>query len=150
MMILLIYSFSAQDGEVSGNLSYQVSYKIVEIRSEIMHQDKDYDELYWEAKSIEYYVRKAAHMTEYFILAACVSFPLYVYGMRGFWMMTLTLFLCIVLASFDEFHQSFVDGRGASVKDVFIDNIGAIIGIIMVQAFCWSAGHPPKRKKRKK
>ena len=63
-MMIMIYSFSAQTGEVSGNLSYTVSYKIVEIKSELLNEWKSPEELSYEAHSIEYYVRKGAHMTE--------------------------------------------------------------------------------------
>ena len=45
LMMYLIFSFSAQTGEVSGELSYKISYKIVEVKSEVLHQEKSYDEL---------------------------------------------------------------------------------------------------------
>ena len=85
-----------------------------------------------------YYVRKAAHMTEYFLLAVAISFPLYVYGVRGIWLMILAGIVCVGFAGLDEYHQSFVDSRTPSVKDVGIDSIGAMIGVLLVQAFCWS------------
>ena len=65
LMMYLIYSFSAQTGEVSGALSYEVSYQIVETKNEVLNENKTYDELAYSASSIEFYVRKAAHMTEY-------------------------------------------------------------------------------------
>ena len=69
LMMYVIYSFSAQPGEVSGNLSYQVSYDIVELKSELLSENLSSDELAYKADGIHYYVRKAAHMTEYFLLA---------------------------------------------------------------------------------
>ena len=36
LMMYVIYSFSAQTGEVSGSLSYTVSYKIVEIGNDVL------------------------------------------------------------------------------------------------------------------
>ncbi|MCI9430690.1 MAG: VanZ family protein, partial [Lachnospiraceae bacterium] len=33
----------------------------------------------------------------------------------------------------DEYHQSFVSGRGASVRDVMIDSIGVLPGIFLVR-----------------
>lgn len=150
VMMLLIYSFSAQTGEVSGDLSFKISYKIVEIKSEVLNENKSYDELVNDANNIHYYVRKAAHMTEYFLLAISISFPLYVYRVRGFWLMLLAGIVCVSFAGFDEYHQAFVDGRGPSVKDVCIDSIGAFIGIVMVQAFCWSTMHNPSAHKKKK
>ena len=150
LMMLLIYEFSAQTGEVSGELSYKISYQIVETKNEILGTNKSYDELAAEADSIHYYVRKAAHMTEYCVLAIAISFPLYVYKVRGIWLVLLAGMVCVGFAGLDEYHQSFVGGRGPSVKDVGIDSIGALIGIILVQAFCWSTLHNPVGKKRKK
>lgn len=149
LMMLLIYGFSAQTGDVSGELSYKISYQIVETKNEILGTNKSYDELAAEADSIHYYVRKAAHMTEYCALAIAISFPLYVYKVRGIWLVLLAGMVCVGFAGLDEYHQSFVGGRGPSVKDVGIDSIGALIGIILVQAFCWSTLHNPAGKREK-
>lgn len=149
LMMYIIFSFSAQTGESSGNLSYQISYDIVEIKSDILSENKSSDQLAYEADGIHYYVRKAAHMTEYFLLAIAISFPLYVYGVRGIWLMILAGIVCVGFAGLDEYHQSFVDSRTPAVKDVGIDSIGAFIGILLVQAFCWSVlNNPAKKKKR--
>lgn len=144
------FSFSAQTGESSGNLSYQISYDIVEIKSDILSENKSSDQLAYEADGIHYYVRKAAHMTEYFLLAIAISFPLYVYGVRGIWLMILAGIVCVGFAGLDEYHQSFVDSRTPAVKDVGIDSIGAFIGILLVQAFCWSVLNNPGRKRKKR
>ena len=45
LMMFLIYSFSAQPGEVSGDLSYKISYTIVETKNEVLNEGKGYDEL---------------------------------------------------------------------------------------------------------
>ncbi|MCI5903331.1 MAG: VanZ family protein [Blautia sp.] len=152
LMMCLIYTFSAQTGEVSGELSYRISYQIAETKNELLNTNKSYDELAWEAESLHYYVRKGAHMTEYFLLAIAISFPLYVYRIRGIWLMLLAGIICVGFAGFDEYHQSFVAARTASPKDVGIDSLGALIGILLVQAFCWSTLHSPdgRRKKRKR
>ena len=150
LMMNLIYSFSAQTGEVSGALSYEVSYQIVETKNEVLNENKTYDELAYSASSIEFYVRKAAHMTEYCLLAIAISFPLYVYGVRGVWLILLAGAICVGFASFDEYHQSFVSDRGPSVRDVGIDSIGVTVGILLVQAFCWSTLHNPSGKRRRR
>ena len=108
LMMYLIFSFSAQTGEVSGELSYKISYKIAETKSEVLHENKDSYELSYEADNIHFYVRKAAHMTEYFLLAVAVSFPLYVYRIRGIWLFFLAGIFCVGFAGLDEYHQSFV------------------------------------------
>ena len=137
IMMYVIFSFSAQDGAVSGNLSYKVSEIIVESANEAF-------ELNWSDEQIDYYierihhpVRKLAHMTEYFLLAVSVSFPLYVYGVRGLWLPVLAGGFCVAFAALDEYHQSFVAGRGPSKKDVAIDSIGVLAGVLMVQFICF-------------
>lgn len=147
-MMYVIYGFSAQDGNVSGNLSYQVSYKIVEIGNEILDKGLDETQIADYADQIGYPVRKLAHMTEYFLLAVAVSFPFYVYGLRGFPLMLVAGFICVAFAAGDEYHQSFVAGRGPSVKDVGIDSIGAFFGIMTVQVICWVFLAPARSARR--
>lgn len=149
LMMYVIVTFSSQTGEVSGNLSYKISYQIIETKNEVLNQGMSCDEIAYEADCIHYYVRKAAHMTEYFLLAIAISFPLYVYKVRGCWLVLLAGIVCVGFAGLDEYHQSFVAGRGPSVKDVGIDSTGAFIGILLVQAFCWSTLHNPGKKKNK-
>ena len=152
LMMYIIFSFSAQTGEVSGELSYKISYQIVETKNELLNTNKSYDELAYEAEEIHYYVRKAAHMTEYCLLAIAVSFPLYVYRVRGLALFLLAGIICVGFACLDEYHQSFVAGRTSAYTDVGFDSLGALIGIILVQLFCWSTLHNPNapRKSRRK
>lgn len=147
-MMYVIYGFSAQDAGASSNLSYQVSYKIVEIGNEILNKGLDETQIADYADQIGYPVRKLAHMTEYFLLAVAVSFPFYVYGLRGFPLMLVAGFICVAFAAGDEYHQSFVAGRGPSVKDVGIDSIGAFFGIMTVQVICWVFLAPARSARR--
>ena len=147
-MMYVIYGFSAQDAGASSNLSYQVSYKIVEIGNEILDKGLDETQIADYADQIGYPVRKLAHMTEYFLLAVAVYFPFYVYGLRGFPLMLVAGFICVAFAAGDEYHQSFVAGRGPSVKDVGIDSIGAFFGIMTVQIICWVFLAPARSARR--
>ena len=131
-MLSIIFSFSAQNGEKSGKLSYEISYKIVEIKNNIFNEDKTEDILKKEADHIHFYVRKAGHITEYFILVLTIIFPLYVYGFRGRKLFITSFIMAVTFAGLDEYHQSFVDGRGPSVKDVGIDSIGILAGILII------------------
>ena len=126
-MMCLIFSFSAQTGEESGSLSYEISYKIIDIGgNDILHKNMDEKTVGRLARRIELPVRKLAHMTEYFILCSLVSFPFYLYGLRGKRLFITALLISSGFAATDEFHQSFVDGRGPSVTDVGIDTIGVL------------------------
>ena len=153
LLMYMIYSFSAQTGEVSSQLSYKVSYKIVETVDQTLNADMADWEIDTWVYRIHGLVRKLAHMTEYFALAVAVSFPLYVYGVHGIWLMLLAGIICVGFACGDEYHQSFVEGRGPSVRDVAIDSFGVFWGIILVRIVGWTGRktifRPRKKKKQK-
>lgn len=148
IMMYLIFSFSAQTGTDSGNLSYTVSHKIVTFGNIVLQKNMEDWEIDQKAYEIEYPVRKIAHMTEYFILAVTVSLPFYVYGLRGIWLMLVAGLICVGFACGDEYHQSFVDGRGPSMKDVGIDSIGVFLGIMVVRICCWTVLAPARMMER--
>ena len=150
LMMSLIFSFSSQNGTESSQLSEKVARGIFITIDHVMDRGWDDEKIQELADEYQYPVRKLAHMTEYFLLAIAVSFPLYVYRIRGFWLFLLAGIICVGFAGLDEYHQSFVAGRGPSVRDVCIDSSGAFIGIILVQLFCWSTLHNPDAPKRRK
>ena len=135
LMLYIIFSFSAQNGTASAGLSYKVSYKIISITDKALDLELTDTQIDRGVNKIHYYVRKTAHFSEYFLLALCVSLPLYVYGVRGFWIMLIAGILCIGFAGLDEIHQMYVDGRVGSLKDVIIDSFGAVTGIIFTRLF---------------
>jgi VanZ family protein len=79
-------------------------------------------------------VRKGAHFTEYAILAlltlraANISLQT---GRTGNWAKAagVALLVAALYAATDEWHQSFVPGRTASVYDVLIDTSGAFVAL---------------------
>lgn len=132
-MMYLIFSFSAQDGVSSSQLSLKVSRRVVSTADRLFDRAWSQEEQKQKVEQIHFLVRKAGHVTEYFALAVCVSFPLYVYGVRGLLLLVTAGLFCTGFAGLDEFHQSFVAGRGPSARDVLIDCIGIYPGIIIVR-----------------
>lgn len=149
-MMALIFSFSSQSGIESGQLSYKISYKIVQIGEHVLDKDLEDWQLDSYARRIEGPVRKLAHMTEYFILAITVALPFYVYGLRGFPLLLIAGILCVGFACTDEYHQSFVSGRAPSIRDVCIDSVGVFFGITFVRVVCWTALAPSRAAARRK
>ena len=133
LMMYIIFSFSAQDGATSSNLSYKVTYKAVSMADNALDLELTDKQISRCIRKIHYYVRKLAHFSEYFLLAVSVAVPLYVYGIRGLWLVLTAGILCVGFAALDEFHQYFVRGRGCSAHDVLIDSCGALIGIVFVR-----------------
>ena len=81
---------------------------------------------------VHFFVRKAAHVTEYAILTGLL-FRAWRGLMGGFWMRAATaLGPALLFALADEFHQSFVVSRTSSLGDVGIDFAGAIVGFAIL------------------
>lgn len=133
VVMYMIASFSAQDGVTSSQISGQVSGGIVAVVNEKLNLGFSEEQVEEISERIEHYVRKLAHVTEYFILAVSVSLPLYVYGLRGVLLVLVAGAFCIGFAGLDEYHQSFVAGRSPSKKDVLIDSIGVALGITVTR-----------------
>jgi VanZ family protein len=148
VVMYMIFSFSGQSGADSGQLSYTVSVKLVQAGAELLNRQMSQSEIDMYATKYNYLVRKAAHMTEYCVLAISLCIPLYAYGVRGIWLLLLAGFICVGFAATDEYHQSHVEGRGPSVRDVFIDSCGALIGIIGTQIIGWAAVKSTKEHER--
>ena len=78
--------------------------------------------------TIQFFTRKLAHFTEYAILGLLAA--------RAFrtsprWFLISAL-LIVVYALLDEYHQSFVPSRTASIFDSFIDMAGGISALIFI------------------
>ena len=88
-----------------------------------------------------FYVRKSAHLSEYFLLSLLVlrGFRAGRPGWRWTWALA-TLGVAAAYASLDEFHQSFVPSRTASIYDVMIDVTGAAAAL--AAAALWAARKP--------
>ncbi|MFX3623253.1 MAG: VanZ family protein [Ectobacillus sp.] len=78
---------------------------------------------------IEFFIRKGAHFSVYFVLGFLVCWALAAYRLpagRKFWY---ALLFVAGYAAFDEFHQSFNGDRTPLWQDSVLDTIGGITGI---------------------
>ncbi len=77
-------------------------------------------------------VRKAAHLTEYAILAILLCRAVEQSRHLGHGKsVAVALVIATLYAASDEFHQSFVPTRTASIRDVMIDSCGAMLGLLV-------------------
>lgn len=146
----IIFSFSAQTKEESSEVSEGFSYQLVSSTGILFHLNLDEEQLREIANSIEHFVRKAAHMTEYAIL----SVLLYIW--IGYWdcpvlrRAAIAFAAAALYAASDEFHQLFVAGRAGRIADVLIDSAGAVIGVTVSALTGMLAGKRRKKKACKK
>ena len=152
LMMSMIFSFSSQNGTESSQLSEKVARGIFITIDHVMDRGWDDEKIQELADEYQYPVRKLAHMTEYCLLAICVSLPLYVYGLRGFALTFLAGILCVPDAAIKAVCAMPSPTILTSVKDVGIDSIGVLFGITFVRLFCWIAlgGNTKKRKRRRR
>jgi|YNPNPStandDraft_1061719.scaffolds.fasta_scaffold39695_3 VanZ family protein len=77
-------------------------------------------------------LRKLAHFTEFCVLSILLLRALLGYNRDKFQInkriLFWNIFLCIVYAITDEYHQYFVPGRITALKDILIDTCGIFCG----------------------
>ena len=83
---------------------------------------------------VHFLVRKAGHLTEYAILALLAARTFRTSSgefLRTRWFWVSLLFL-VAYALSDEFHQSFVPSRTASIYDSMIDSAGGLAALVFL------------------
>ncbi len=78
--------------------------------------------------------RKSAHVFEYAVLTF-LSFRFFaaIYSRERFSRIAiLSGAFALAYGALDEFHQSFVFGRGARISDVAIDGIGILVALLLI------------------
>jgi VanZ family protein len=86
-----------------------------------------------EINFIHFLIRKAAHITEYFI-SGILLFRAYKGDSndRHVWRWAFAALVTIIMIALaDEFHQSFVSVRTSSLTDVGIDTVGGMLGQVV-------------------
>ena len=126
----LIFGFSADTAEESAGLSARVCRFLAErfVKGFESMSPADQDRI---TESLQLFVRKGAHVSEYAILGILLALTLGAYGVRR--VFSLALAAGVLYAGLDEFHQRFVPGRSGEVKDVLIDTCGVFLGLAAVR-----------------
>lgn len=130
--MLVIFWFSNQPATASSEMSGSVAYRLVETCNRIFQMGFSEDRLEIYAQNIDYPVRKAAHMTEYAILAWLILAVL-----RGYYPYQRRTCMAAIIsvaayAATDEIHQIFIEGRAGRFSDVCIDTLGALLGLALL------------------
>ena len=129
----VILSFSSDTAEMSKKKSGFVLEKIepmvVNTAAKIGIDNINEDNLH-------FFVRKNAHMFNYFVLGILVFNGVRLVVLKNKYRFLISWAYTITFASIDEFYQTFIPGRSGEIRDVFIDNIGSIVGISLIAIIC--------------
>lgn len=136
-----VYYFTSQDGVTSKGQSDNVVKAIDKVRDEVTLKDKQlisikekvFNKLRIYGKS--YVVRKMAHFSIYAAVGVTMTLVIYVFSKKIILSSSFAFLLTVMYAFYDEYRQLGIDGRGGSIKDVFIDSFGALTGIIILTVF---------------
>ncbi|MCI8347220.1 MAG: VanZ family protein [Bacilli bacterium] len=131
--LLVIFLFSNQNGVSSKQLSRQVLDKIISISSYVTNQSISPEKKEQIIKKYHPIIRKIAHFTIYFILGILVYLAVYLYKKNKKWTIWISVVFCIIYACSDEFHQILSVGRTFKVKDILIDTLGSLFGILLIK-----------------
>ena len=127
-LMLMIFGFSAGNGEESSSLSAKLTTWLMRLIY------PEYDALSQGQRAgafalLHLLVRKTAHFSEYALLGAALRQFLWTFPLRrpgaAAWLAA-TLY-----AALDEWHQTFVSGRSGQLWDICIDSAGALFGVFL-------------------
>ena len=80
----------------------------------------------------QFIVRKSAHIILFCFLSVLCFIVIYEIKKNVKISTVVSFGITFIYACIDEIHQLFIPGRGSQIKDVLIDSIGAIIGLIVI------------------
>ena len=118
--LVLIFYLSNENGTQSSDLSNGILlhianfFKISDVESFV--------------STFGFIIRKGAHFSEYFILYILTIECFKEYKVNH--LVLISILFCVLYASFDEFHQLFIDGRCGQFKDVLIDSSGSLCSLL--------------------
>ena len=102
------------------------------------------EQLHYIAPSVDqqlltFLVRKGAHIFAYFVLGILTFNALWRLDLSKFkfnYPVGLSIIVCALYATSDEFHQLFISGRSGEIRDIIIDSCAATVGVFIISIFC--------------
>ncbi len=126
----IIFKFSSQIAEESDGISHGVLRKIIDVFPYTKGLSEEI-----KIKMVEHgnpIIRKLAHFSIYALVGVWIMSFMSTFNIRLYKKWIISMLVGALYAASDEFHQSFVPGRGPSIIDVGIDSLGVFTGILGV------------------
>ena len=126
-----------QTGESSNNTSVSITECIINKIQVVINNNSDNSVIIRNdsefIKKLNIYIRKFAHGFEFLVLALLIFLTLKSFNIKSREVIIYTLFTVLLYAVIDEYRQLYIPGRNSNVRDVVIDFIGGIGGVIISQ-----------------
>ena len=127
---LMIFSFSADTGQESGEMSGEITEAILSVIgvTEENTPPADYEGI---KENAHFLIRKLAHFSEYCLLGASLCVFFHTFSIQPRISCAVSFAISAAYALLDEWHQAFVPDRGPGMRDVLIDGAGALFGVLI-------------------
>ena len=112
---------------LSGAESSQMSSGIMAFVMELLRIPAGFSD------SLHLVIRKLAHLTEFACLGALISWHLKLVKEKRVYQIFVAVLIAMAVGLVDETIQLFTPDRGPSLLDVWIDTLGAVLGMTAVQ-----------------
>ena len=131
VLALMVTAFIWGNSLKSNEASREQSKTLTESIKPTVDPDNKIDDF-----DIEIFLRKSAHILEFFALGFCVAgFTVNLGRLKEERYLSLPLLIVLLVAVIDEYIQHFTQ-RGTAVTDVVLDFGGAVLGLALVALFC--------------
>lgn len=131
MIMIIIFNFSSQNGTGSS----EISTKVTRVICRIIFFDYEHmtaEQQMFVVTHLHSFVRKLAHFAVYMMLGVFSYAAILPYKKELKKPAFLALAVCAVYAVCDEIHQHFVPGRSMRIRDMILDSVGSLFGIIIL------------------
>ena len=133
LIYVMIFNFSAEDATASSGVSQKVTRWLLQIYYKLQGNTGGLTVIpAGEVDEAEAVIRKLAHFTEYMLVGLLSLWIWLLWKAKRLRCSAFVLVQLVISASLDEFHQYFVPGRYASIRDVLIDTAGGLTGMLLV------------------
>ena len=129
LWMILVFYLSNQVSTESSKLSGGLTHKILEALHMLDGKTIGQQEV------IETIIRKLAHFCLYTLGGILILLHINLYKISDKNKVIISYSIGTAYAITDELHQLFVPGRSGEIRDVFIDSLGIITGIIIIRLY---------------
>ena len=128
----IIFYFSNQVADNSTKQSSRIVELISNIVPNIRNMEKQKKAVLKE-QILTPIVRKSAHFLIYSMLGIwTINFINTFQKIKTSKKLIISILFCAFYATTDEIHQTYISGRSGELRDVFIDSLGALTGMILI------------------
>ena len=121
----IVFMFSNEPADTSQNTSLNTTERIVDT---FAGNSVSKEEKMLIVEKLDPLVRKLAHFVLYTLGGVLIANFICTYNFADKKKLLYSICIGVAYACTDEFHQLFVEGRGALITDVLIDSLGIAIG----------------------